>query len=61
MDIVTYIQVPSFIYNIYSNAAEIIGNCTTEDVLSYALTAYANYLFEDMVNNGEINIPNNET
>ena len=42
------------IYDIYADAAKMLGNYTTEQVMSGALGAYAQYLFEDMRSNGEL-------
>ena len=48
------IEVPDFIYEIYAAAAEKLDGYTTEQVMSGALGAYAQYLFEEMAKNGEL-------
>ncbi len=54
MDIGTTVIVPKFIYDIYANAAKRLGDYTTEQVMSGALQAYAQYLVDEMRANGEL-------
>ncbi len=48
------VSVPKLIYDIYARAAQKLKGYSVEDVLSGALQAYAQYLFEEMVANGEL-------
>lgn len=43
-----HVTVPKYIYDIYSDAAQRLGNCTTQQVMSAALLAYAQYLAEEI-------------
>lgn len=54
MQIDVTVTVPKLIYDIYANAAETLGNCSTAQVMSGALQAYAQFLFEEMQANGEL-------
>ena len=54
MDIEVVVKIPEFIYDIYANAAKDIGDTSVEWVMSCALHAYAQHLFEEMLANGEI-------
>lgn len=54
MDIEVTVKIPQFIYNIYANAAKDLGNYSVERVMSCALHAYAQHLFEEMLANGEL-------
>ena len=54
MDIGTTVLVPRFIYDIYAKAAKILGNYTTEQVMSSALQAYAQNLAAEMRANGKL-------
>lgn len=54
MDIKATIEAPQFIYDIYAAAAaKELKDYTTEQVMSGALHAYAQYLFDDMKASGE--------
>ena len=48
------VSMPKLIYDIYAEAAKKLEGYTVENVLSGALQAYAQYLFEEMVENGEL-------
>lgn len=48
------ISLPEPVYNIYKYAAKSMNNCSVEEMVSVALQAYAQYIFEEMVENGEI-------
>ena len=54
MVIYATVSVPETIYNIYEEAAKRLGNSNVEAVLSGALQAYAQYLFEEMRSSDEI-------
>lgn len=51
------LTVPQFIYDIYAEAAKdlIDSGYTIERVMSVALHAYAQHLFEEMIADGTIN------
>ena len=54
MEVEVTVKVPQLIYDIYADAAKMLGNYTTEQMMSGALGAYAQYLFEDVRSNGEL-------
>lgn len=54
LDIKITEEVPQLIYDIYAAAAKELKGYTTEQVMSAALQAYAQYLFEEMRANGEL-------
>lgn len=54
MEVKATVTVPQVIYDIYAEAAKNLGNYTVEQVMSSALHAYAQYLFEEMKASGEL-------
>ncbi len=54
MEFQVTVTVPKLIYDIYMAAAQEIKACTIEQVMSGALQAYAQYLYEDMCAKGEL-------
>ena len=46
------IVVPDFIYDIYEDAANALGDISLPEVMSAALQAYAQFLFEEMRDDG---------
>ena len=54
MYVETVVSVPKLIYDIYLEAATELGNCSVEQVMSSALHAYAKFLFDEMMANGEL-------
>lgn len=54
MEIETRVTVPKPIYDIYSEAAKFLGDLSVEQVMSAALQAYAQHLFQEMLSNGEL-------
>ncbi len=54
MEIEVQVRVQKLIYDIYWDAAKDLGNYSVEQVMSSALTAYAQYLFQEMMSNGEL-------
>ena len=54
MNIDVTVSVPKLIYDIYADAAKKLGTYTVEQVMSSALHAYAQYLFEEMMSNSEL-------
>ena len=54
MDVKVTVTVPQLICDIYADAAKNLGNYTVEQVMSSALHAYAQYLFEEMKASGEL-------
>ena len=54
MDVKATITVPKIIYDIYADAAKRLGDYSVEQVMSSALHAYAQYLFEEMQASGEL-------
>lgn len=54
MEVKATVTVPQLIYDIYAEAAKNLGNYTVEQVMSSALHAYAQYLFEEMKASGEL-------
>ena len=54
MEIKVTVTVSQFIYDIYTDAAKNLGDYTVERVMSSALHAYAQYLFEEMSITGEL-------
>ena len=54
MEVKATVTVPQMIYDIYVAAARDLGNYTVEQVMSSALHAYAQYLYEEMKANGEL-------
>lgn len=54
MDIEITVKIPQFIYNIYEAAAKDLGDLPVERVMSCALHAYAQHLYEEMLASGEL-------
>ena len=54
MEIETRVFVPKPIYDLYAEAAKFLGDLSTEQVMSAALQAYAQHLFQDMLSSGEL-------
>ena len=54
MEIDVNVRVPKFIYDIYVDASKDIGKYSVEQVMSSALVAYAQYLFQEMISNGDL-------
>lgn len=54
MEVSVTVTVPKLIYDIYAGAAKDLGDYSVERVMSSALHAYAQYLFEEMMANGEL-------
>ena len=48
------LSIPKPIYDIYANAAKGLKGYSVEDILSAALQAYAQYLFDEMHAKGEL-------
>lgn len=48
MDIMVKLTVPSYIYRFYSNASAHVADCTTEDIMADALSAYAGLLSDEV-------------
>ena len=48
------LSIPQPIYDIYADAAKRLKGYAVEDVLSAALQAYAQFLFDEMRDNGEL-------
>lgn len=48
------VSVPIPIYDIYANAAKKLTGYTVSEVMSGALEAYAQYLFNEMMSQGEL-------
>ena len=48
------IVVPDFIYGIYEEAAKILGNTTTAEAMCSALITYAQLIFEEMEQEGQL-------
>ena len=49
MDIITSVKVPDYVYDLFSKAAQEIGNVTTEEIMSRALFQYAELVAEDIL------------
>lgn len=47
------VSVPKPIYDIYANAAKKLKGYSVAEVMSGALQAYAQYLFDEMMKSGE--------
>ena len=41
MEVITSVKVPDYIYALYNNSAERLGNITTEELMSRTLSQYA--------------------
>ncbi len=54
MEIQATVTVPRFTYDIYAAAAEELKDYTVEQVMSSALHAYAQYLYEEMRNSSQL-------
>ncbi len=54
MEMQVKLKVPKLIYDIYLSAAEQLDGYTVEQVMSSALHAYAQCLYEEMVADGEL-------
>lgn len=48
MDILVKLTVPNYIYRFYREASQHVANCTTEDIMADALSAYAGLLSEEI-------------
>ena len=48
MDILVKLSVPNFIYRFYKQASDHMANCSAEDIMSDALSAYAGLLSEEV-------------
>ncbi|MDO5154112.1 MAG: hypothetical protein Q4D50_12260 [Eubacteriales bacterium] len=48
MDIPVKLTVPNYIYRFYEEASRHVANCTTEDIMADALSAYAGLLSEEI-------------
>ena len=49
MDIITSVKVPDYVYDLFSKAAQEIGNVTTEEIMSRALFQYAELVAENIL------------
>ena len=54
MDVKVTVEIPQVIYDIYANAAKELKDYTVEQVISGALQAYAQLIFNDMRERGEL-------
>ena len=54
MEIEARVMIPKPIYDIYAAAAKFLGDHSVEQVMSAALQAYAQHLFQEMLSNGEL-------
>ena len=54
MEVEVTVRVPQLIYDIYADAAKNLGISDVEHIMSSALLAYAQHLFEEMLENGEL-------
>ena len=54
MEVEVTVRVPQFIYDIYADAAKDLGTSDVARIMSGALRAYAQCLFEEMLKNGEL-------
>lgn len=48
MDIMVKITVPNYIYRFYQQASQHVANCTTEEIMADALSAYAGLLSDEI-------------
>lgn len=48
MDIIVKVSVPNYIYQFYQQASRHIADCTPEEVMSDALSAYAELLSDEI-------------
>ena len=48
MDVMVRVKVPKYIYQFYENASAHVANCSAEDIMADALSAYAGLLSEDI-------------
>lgn len=48
------VSVPKPIYDIYADAAKRLKGYSVEEVISASLQAYAQYLFDEMMETGEL-------
>lgn len=48
MDVIVKITVPQSIYRFYSQASRHVANCTAEEIMADALSAYAGLLSRDI-------------
>ncbi|MGN0976848.1 MAG: hypothetical protein ACI4PH_02230 [Faecousia sp.] len=44
MDIMVKLTVPNYVYRFYQQASQHVANCTTEEIMADALSAYAGLL-----------------
>ena len=54
MEVEVTVKIPQIIYDIYAAAAKDIGNYSVEQVMSSALLAYAQHLYEEMLAGGQL-------
>lgn len=48
MDVLVKITVPNYIYRFYSKASQHVANCSAEELMADALSAYAGLLSRDI-------------
>lgn len=48
MDVLVRLTVPNYIYRFYQQASTHVANCSAEDIMSDALSAYAGLLSEEV-------------
>ena len=53
MDVIVKITVPQSIYRFYSQASRHVANCTAEEIMADALSAYAGLLSRNISKEGE--------
>ena len=54
MNVKVTVELPRFIYDIYADAARELDKYTVEQVMSGALQAYAQLIFNDLKEKGEL-------
>lgn len=58
MDVLVKLTVPNYIYQFYDQASRHIADCSPEEVMADALSAYAGLLSEDISREREQHLPN---
>jgi len=53
MDVLVKLTVPNYIYRFYQQASAYVADCSAEDIMSDALSAYAGLLSEDVAKRRE--------
>ena len=58
MNIMVKITVPNYVYRFYQQASQHVANCTTEEIMADALSAYAGLLSDEVSKERHENQPN---